>query len=684
MQSKMDKIGILDPDGINPNPLTGRPYSDAYREEAITWRNLPVYERANEIIDEFRKNQVTVIMAGTGTGKTLFSPKFMLHVFGYEKKIVVTEPRQQPAKKQAITAANTLDVKLGEEVGYRYRGSDTSAYSHQRTILSFVTDGILLREISEDKLLSKYSCVMIDEAHERSVNIDLLLLFLKHPLKERPDFKVVIISATINPGIFVDYYHEFNTKIIDFGTGANLPVKDIYLDYDIPSGDYIRKGIEIVKTIMETDDLTEPGPHDIIFFVTSASETIEMCNKIQQQFKTLFCGELTAKVEGDMFAYITSEIAYKETGKTRKIIVTTNVAESSVTMQGLKFVIDSGYELKNVFNPVTNASVLDRQMISQAQIIQRKGRVGRTHPGVCYHLYTKQTEQKLLKYPKTSISTTNLYSQALNIISQNYVQTADNLVIILQELIEPPSNMYMMTAIDNLISLEMITDDKVTPLGMMISKTGLVPMAGLSLMMAYLVGCFEEVAIILSLIEKSNNMIKSIIREPSPGKDKDFYAEQKRKYDRSRKLFQHRYGDHLSLLKIFTLFNASENGKEFAKENFLRFKMLNDIKTTYKKVMRDAHQVFRNYIGGIRAVDLGRDEKIMLCFAYGYQLNRAKKDRKGYSTDKVDYVNISRDSFFTGQYNDVIYEELFKQSGRFNLNIVSAIPKNVLTFMNKK
>jgi len=287
----------------------------------------------------------------------------------------------------------------------------------------------------------------------------------------------------------------------------------------------------------------------------------------------------------------------------------------------------------------------------------------------------------MLKYPKSAISTTNMYNQALNIISRESIQTTNNLIVILQELIEPPPLLYIKNAIEHLMALELITEEKITPLGTMIARTGFDPMGALTLMMGYSIGCFEEVAIILSLIEKSNKMIGGIIREPKPGKDREFYNEQKRKYDKVRKMFTHRYGDHLSLLKIFTLFMKSENGKEFAKNHFLRFGILKDTKSRYKRIMHDSHQIFRHSLGGIKSVDLSREDKIILCFTFGYRLNLGKKMRKGYSTGKVDHVSVNKDSFLTGDANEVVYEELFKQSGRFNLNIVSAIPRDVKRFI---
>jgi pre-mRNA-splicing factor ATP-dependent RNA helicase DHX15/PRP43 len=691
----MDNIGILDPEGINLNPITNEPYSDKYREVSVgpsnnfkPWAQYPLYRDHDpkKIIKDLQDHQVTVVMAGTGTGKTVIIPKLMLHAFGYQRRVVVTEPRQTPTKNHGEYAAIALDVKLGEEVGYKFRGSGSNVYNRQKSLLSFVTDGTLIAEFSNDELLSHYDAVIIDEAHERSVNIDLLLLMLKKPLEERPEFRVAIISATIDPHIFTNYYQDFSHKIIVAGSETSHPVEDIFLRHDIHQTDYIKKGIEIIKHIMETDNLEEPGPHDILFFVTSNPETVEVCTKIQQQFKTLFCAELSAKTLSDKEYndYVTSAIAYKETGKTRRILVSTNVAESAVTIGGLKFVIDGGYELKNTFNPVTNASVLDRQYISRAQVTQRRGRVGRSSPGVCYYLYTKYTfERQMAEFPKTSISTTNLYTQALQLISRSSIQTTDKLIQILQDLIEPPSNLYIMSAINQLMILELIGKEEIKPLGAMIARTGLDPMAGLTLMVAYIIGCFEEVAIITTLIEEGSKNIGTIMKEPRATKDKEQTKKLKASFDRAKRKLSHRYGDHLSLLKIFHMYMESENRPAFAKEHFLRTKPLEKTKKRYKQIMRDAHTIFRGEFGGVKRVQLGRDDRIMLAFSFGYRLNIAKRSRKGYATEVVDTASISQDSFLTRQPEEVVYEELFKRSGRFSLNIVSSIPSEVKVYLRE-
>src|SRR3990172_3963293 len=184
-----EKLGILDPDGDKLNPLNNKPYSNTYKELAKIWSKFPTYKRNKEIIDAIKSNQVLLITAETGSVKTVLIPKFALHVLNYgkdDKKIAVTLPKQMIAKSAAEFAATTLDIKLGEEVGYQYRGSPSESKS-QNTKLLYATDGTIVARLNNDPELKDFDIVIIDEAHERKVQIDFLIYLLRETLKLRPD-----------------------------------------------------------------------------------------------------------------------------------------------------------------------------------------------------------------------------------------------------------------------------------------------------------------------------------------------------------------------------------------------------------------------------------------------------------------------------------------------------------------
>jgi pre-mRNA-splicing factor ATP-dependent RNA helicase DHX15/PRP43 len=221
-------IGILDPDGTNPNPLTGEAYSEKYRELSAKWREFPAYQKVNEILKAIKDNNVILVTSGTGSGKTVLIPKFCLHALNYDAKIGITLPKKIITKSAAEFAAATLDVKLGDVVGYQYRGSDRKHRSSKNKLL-YATDGTIMARLLSDPLLKDFDAVIIDEAHERSVRIDFLLYLLKDVIKNRPEFKLIIMSATINVDIFKKYYESMAFVHIDIGGRTNYEIESIFL-----------------------------------------------------------------------------------------------------------------------------------------------------------------------------------------------------------------------------------------------------------------------------------------------------------------------------------------------------------------------------------------------------------------------------------------------------------------------
>ena len=267
-------IGILDPNGKNLNPLTQEKYSEKYLDLANTWKDFPAYAYANNFIDNIKSNQVTLVVSGTGSGKTVLVPKFALHTTDYKGKIAITLPKQSITKSAAEFAADTLDVKLGDEVGYQYRGGSKNS---DKTQLLYATDGTIVARLLTDPLLKEFDMVIVDEAHERKVQIDFLLYLLRNVIKERKDFKIIIMSATINAEIFETYFEDFAFKRIDIGTEAHYPIESHFLPKQLEGKGYLSKGIDIIMDILEQDN--NDGA-DILFFITSVNEATEVCQKL--------------------------------------------------------------------------------------------------------------------------------------------------------------------------------------------------------------------------------------------------------------------------------------------------------------------------------------------------------------------------------------------------------------------
>ena len=408
---------ILDKNGLGINFITGKPYSNEYIELAKKWSNHPLYTDHNNIkkfFDYLDTKQVILLIAGTGSGKTVFIPKFF-YKYVVSKcipgKIAVTNPKQLSTYSNAEYGAKTLDVELGQEVGYQYKNSPAESRSSISRLM-YVTDGLLLTIArSTDRLLSEYIGVIVDEAHERNVQIDFLLKYLKDILFIRPEFKIIIMSATINPEVFRNYYNIDDIKYgeIEVSVNPNYPIQQIWAPekYENFSDKYLK--ITINKCI----DILNSDKKDMIIFVPTQNDTLIGCNLLKKRNINSLCLELHSKT-----SKINKELAaIKNISDKPKVIFATNVAESSITLDGLLYVIDTGLELVNHFDANYGIQVIKKTPTTQAQIKQRIGRVGRTMPGIAYHLYTKEEFDNFELYPSPNILTSDITNEILNLFN---------------------------------------------------------------------------------------------------------------------------------------------------------------------------------------------------------------------------------------------------------------------------
>lgn len=352
----MEKIGILDPNGNNLNPLNNQPYSDTYKELAKKWSTFPAYERAEEIIDIIKSNQVILVISGTGSGKTVLLPKYTLHALDYKGHIGITLPKQIIAKSAAEFAAATLDVKLGEQIGYQYKGSDASLKGRNPNLL-YATDGTIVARLMNDPELKEFDAIIIDEAHERKIQIDFLLYLLRNVIRKRKEFKLIIMSATINSEIFSSYFATEKFVTLDIGGKTNFPIESIFSDEKSNSEKYVERGLKIIDILMKEyiNDKNNSKINDILFFVTSINETIEIRDKLLSLYPNI----VSIAVYAGMDTKLQDQVQIKQTND-RRILISTNVAESSLTVDGIKYVIDSGFELFSYDDPEKHAKVLEK------------------------------------------------------------------------------------------------------------------------------------------------------------------------------------------------------------------------------------------------------------------------------------------------------------------------------------
>jgi HrpA-like RNA helicase len=690
MSDNQDNIGILDPEGINNNPLTNNPYSDEYRKLGKIWSKFPAYKRAHEIINAIKDNQIIVLTSSTGSGKTVLLPKFTIHALGYTGKIAVTLPKQITAKSAAEFAAKTLDVVLGKEIGYQYKGSKMKSNS---TKILYATDGTIVQQIMNDPYLKEYDAVIIDEAHERKVQIDFLLYLLRKTAELRPEFKLIVMSATINTDIFEQYFEKFKHKVLDIEGETNYPIESIFLKQPVGIKDYIEKGYEILKQIINSDKDSK-GNKDIIFFVTSINETIDICTRINTDKIDGYCIEVYSGITPEKELIATNKDLYKTLTDTkdRKIIIATSVAESSLTFDGIKYVIDSGYELFGYYDPDKDANVLEKKLITHAQAKQRMGRSGRTEAGICYHLYTQDDfENKMERYPEPSIRVSDIYGECLKLLTT--VETVEKLLEILSSFIEPPREKYIHKALRQLRQLELINDNRITDFGKTISELQMDPMSAIATYISKKLRCTREVLQVICLIDATRANMSQLFQIPSEDiKDTDRAKQMLKKYESARNTFKNKYGDHIAMYEIISKYlsykekNDQNKLSEFTYKYFLKSNVLNKATQYYNKFKYIIPQKLLNvkYIENIDSYTM--NEKIMACFAYGYRLHTGYLHGNNYNTSSAKNININKESFINLRStlpNQVIYHELFKFNDKMELNIVSSINSNVEELLKK-
>ena len=497
-----DKIGIMDPEGKNNNPLTQEPYSDRYRQLSVDpdkgWSFYPAYDKAKEILKSLHDNQLTLIISGTGSGKTVLLPKFVLHYTNYKGKVAITLPKKSATASAAEFAALTLDVPIGNDIGYVHRGSPKEAIS-QNTKMIYMTDGTLVAKQIRDKYLSEYDVIIIDEAHERKVQIDFILLFLKGILEsgKRPDLRVIIMSATIDGKKYQNYFSGIKSHIINISGKPNYDIDVKFLDHPITN--YMKEGPLLIETL-----LNEGVKEDILFFITASEEAKKLCKMIRPKYPKVYCIEVFSDMDPKLRLYATDKNQYHELGNyDLKMVMATNVAESSLTIDGLKYVIDSCHEYHNSYDPYAMGYVMEKKLITEAQALQRRGRVGRTEPGTCYHLLTKKQFDALEKYPAPDILEQDITIDLLGIIKTTDDKSYFAGIESINKLMDVPKKKILEVAYD-LYKLYHVIDANgiLTHIGSDITEFSTLKIQqSLFLIYSYQMFCAKEASIIVTMIE---------------------------------------------------------------------------------------------------------------------------------------------------------------------------------------
>jgi ATP-dependent helicase HrpA len=452
---------------------------------------LPVSQRREEIKKAIAGHQVVIVAGETGSGKTTQLPKICLELGrGVRGLIGHTQPRRIAARTVAERISDELDVRLGDAVGWKIRFTDQVG---DGTLVKLMTDGILLAELQSDRELLQYDTLIIDEAHERSLNVDFILGYLKQLLPRRPDLKVIITSATIDPERFSRHFDD--APIVEV-SGRTYPVEVRYrpiIDPDDPDADPDRDQTQAILDAV--DELCAEGPGDILVFLSGEREIRDTADALAAQ-------ERPSTEVVPLYARLSSGEQRRvfQPHRGRRVVLATNVAETSLTVPGIKYVIDPGFARISRYSNRLKVQRLPIEPISQASANQRKGRCGRTSDGICVRLYSEDDFDARPEFTDPEILRTNLASVILQMAA------ADLGDIAAFPFVEPPDRRHItdgMNLLNELGALESSTkssDPRLTPLGRKLARLPVDPRLARMVLAAAENGCVSEVMVIAAAL----------------------------------------------------------------------------------------------------------------------------------------------------------------------------------------
>jgi len=563
---------------------------------------LPIFKLRNELLQAIHDNQVLIVIGETGSGKTTQITQYLAEA-GYTSRGVIgcTQPRRVAAMSVAKRVAEEFGCRLGQEVGYAIRFEDLTG---PETMIKYQTDGMLLREVLSDPIVSKYSVIMLDEAHERTISTDVLFGLLKKAVKDRPELKLIVTSATLDAEKFSSYF--FNSHIFTI-PGRTFPVEILYSKD--PEQDYVEAALMTVLQI----HLTEPSG-DILVFLTGQEEIDTACQILHERMQKLEAMSPPPLIILPVYSALPSEmqtmIFEPPPPGCRKCIVATNIAEASLTIDGIFFVVDPGMAKVKMYNAKTGMDTLLITPVSQANARQRAGRAGRTGPGKCYRLYTENAyRNEMLSTAVPEIQRTNLSNVVLLLKAMG---VNDMLGF---DFMDPPPVQTLINAMESLWTLGGLDDEGLlTRLGRKMAEFPMEPQLSKMLLTAVDLRCSDEIMTIVAMLS-----VQNVFYRP---KDKQAMSDQK------KAKFHQPEGDHCTLLEVYKTWAHNTFSNPWCYENFIQARALRRSQDVRKQLitLMDRYK--------FEIVSCGNDyNRIRKTIAAGYFGNACRRDpAEGYRT----------------------------------------------------
>lgn len=560
-------------------------------------QRLPVFKYRSAILYLVETHATTIIVGETGSGKTTQIPQYLKEAGWADggRVIACTQPRRLAVQAVASRVAEEMGVKLGEEVGYTIRFEDLTNTNVTR--IKFLTDGVLLREMMDDPLLTKYSIIMVDEAHERSISTDILLGLLKKIQRRRPELRLIISSATIEAKSMSSFFQTSKKRrgseaqepgpvrqpaILSVeGRGFNVQIYHV----EEPVADYLQAAVTTVLSIHDQEPIG-----DILVFLTGQDDidaAVQMLTE-EAHSKGKHASGLVVLPLYSGLPRSDQDLVFSPTprGK-RKVVISTNIAETSLTLEGVVYVVDSGFSKQRFYSPISDIENLVVAPISKASARQRAGRAGRVRPGKCYRLYTEEyyvNEMSAEGIPEMQRS--NLVSCVIQLKALGI----DNILGF--DWPASPSPEAMIRALEVLYSLGVLDDDaKLTsPVGFQVAEIPLDPMISKMIIASNQLGCSEEIITIAAILSIQSIWV-SVRRQ--------------KELDEAKLRFAAAEGDHVTYLNVYKGFLQSGKSSQWCHKNFVNYQAMKKVIEVREQLRRVAKRL------GISLKSCERDMQIL-------------------------------------------------------------------------
>ncbi|XP_062157376.1 probable pre-mRNA-splicing factor ATP-dependent RNA helicase DEAH4 [Alnus glutinosa] len=639
--------------------------------------NLPILRFEDQIIETVERNSVVVIIGETGSGKSTQLSQ-MLHRRGYTKSgiVGVTQPRRVAAVSVARRVAQELGVELGYEVGYAIRFEDRTS---ERTRIKYLTDGVLLRESLSDPELNQYSVIILDEAHERSLNTDILLGLMKRLVTiHASNLKVLITSATLD-GEKVSKFFS-NCPILNV-PGKLYPVEILYSN-ERPTS-YVESSL---KTALDIHIRQPEG--DVLIFMTGQDDIEKLVSKLTDRVRSLDEGScmdaIILPLHGSLPPEMQVRVFNPPPPNCRRFIVSTNIAETSLTVDGVVYVIDSGYVKQRQYNPSTGMYSLDVVQISKVQANQRAGRAGRTRPGKCYRLYPSMAyhddflDVTVPEIQRSSLAGSVLYLKSLNLSDMDILKF---------DFLDPPSSESLEDALKQLYLIDAIDENgSITSIGRTMAELPLEPSLSRTLMEANECGCLSQALSVAAMLSAETTLL--------PGRSKG--NEKKRKHTPLDLPDGSGWGDHIQLLQIYEHWDRTNHDIGWCKDHDLQVRGMLFVKDVRKQLSQIMQKIAKGSLD-VRANERWKESELpyrklrkALCIGYANQLAERMIHHNGYRTlsFKPQLVQVHPSSVLRpddeGKLPDyVVYHELIATSRPYLRNVCAVEIDWVMPILNK-